>query len=64
VRPYTFHARLQPGEPLVVELRAPTWNSVGEPPDQGVRVDRMTVAPAASVPTAGGAGVRSPPDRE
>jgi hypothetical protein len=64
VRPYTFPARLERGEPLVVELRAPTWNSVGEPPEQGVRVDRMTVAPAASVSRARLAGVRRGPESE
>lgn len=32
-------------EALIVELRAPTWNRVGEPAEQGVRVERLTVTP-------------------
>jgi hypothetical protein len=30
-----------------VDIEAPSWNEVDQPPDQGVRVDRMTVAPVA-----------------
>jgi hypothetical protein len=35
-----------PGQPLVIRLRAPTWNRVGEPAEQGVRVDLVQVTPA------------------
>jgi hypothetical protein len=45
VRPYTLRVRPAPGEPIVVELVAPTWCRVGEPAEQGVRVDRMAVTP-------------------
>ena len=47
LRPYTFRAFCRPGEPLVVRLDAPTWSRMGEPADQGVRVDRMSVSPAS-----------------
>ena len=46
VRPYRVRASLPPGRPLVVRLDAPTWSRAGEPADQGVRVDRMTLSPA------------------
>jgi hypothetical protein len=46
VLPYTFRAPAPlAGQPLVVRLDAPTWCRPGEPADQGVRVDRMTVTP-------------------
>jgi hypothetical protein len=45
VRPYSFRAAIAPGQPLVVRLEAPTWSRIGEPADQGVRVDRMSVRP-------------------
>jgi hypothetical protein len=46
IRPYSFRIAIPPGEPLVVRLDAPTWSRLGEPADQGVRVDRMWVRPA------------------
>jgi hypothetical protein len=46
VRPYTFRAPSPKAGPLSIEIRAPTWNLAGQPPEQGVRVDRMTVVPA------------------
>ena len=47
VRPYTLRVPAPPaGQPLVVHLAAPTWCRPGEPAEQGVRVDRRTVAPA------------------
>jgi hypothetical protein len=46
VAPYTLRAAVPPGQPLVVRLDSPTWSRAGEPADQGVRVDRLTVAPA------------------
>jgi 4-amino-4-deoxy-L-arabinose transferase-like glycosyltransferase len=47
VRPYTVRARATPGAPLLIEIRAPTWSRPNDPPEQGVRVDRVTVTPAA-----------------
>jgi len=44
--PYTVRATPRPGEPIEVRLDSPTWCRIGEPADQGVRVDRMSVAPA------------------
>jgi hypothetical protein len=46
VKPYRLHAVVPAGRPLVVRLDTPTWSRAGEPADQGVRVDRMTVMPA------------------
>ena len=46
VQPYSFRVRSPPAGPLIVAIRAPTWNLSGQPPEQGVRVDRMTVVPA------------------
>ena len=46
VRPYAFRVAIEPGQPLVVQVDAPTWSRIGEPADQGVRVDRMSVRPA------------------
>ena len=45
VRPYTFAAEPMDG-PLLVTIDSPTWNLSDQPPEQGVRVDRMTVVPA------------------
>jgi hypothetical protein len=46
VTPYSVRTELAPGGPLVVEIEAPTWIRHGEPAEQGVRVDRVSVAPA------------------
>jgi 4-amino-4-deoxy-L-arabinose transferase-like glycosyltransferase len=46
IEPYRFRATAPPGQPLLVALETPTWSRAGEPADQGIRVDRMTVAPA------------------
>jgi hypothetical protein len=46
VRPYTLRARAALGAPLLIEIRAPTWSRTGEPPEQGVRVDRVRVRAA------------------
>jgi hypothetical protein len=43
VRPYTLRARTEPGAPVVVEIVAPTWSRTGEPAEQGVRVDRVSL---------------------
>jgi hypothetical protein len=48
IRPYTVSARVPRGDPIVICLDAPTWSRAGEPADQGVRVDRVTVSPAPS----------------
>ena len=47
VAAYDFRARVNPGQPVYVHIEAPTWNRAGEPADQGVRVERMQVQPAA-----------------
>jgi len=47
IRTYTFRVHVRPDEPIVVHLRAPTWNRQGEPAEQGVRVDRMAVVPSS-----------------
>ena len=46
IRPYTFRAPATVGAPLLVQLDAPTWCLTGEPAEQGVRVDRLSVRPA------------------
>jgi hypothetical protein len=44
IRAYTLRAPAPAaGEPLVVQLDAPTWSRSGEPAEQGVRVDRLSV---------------------
>jgi hypothetical protein len=45
VRPYLLRATTPPGQVLMVRIDSPTWCRVGEPADQGVRVDRLTVRP-------------------
>lgn len=45
VLPYTVRAAAAPGAPLLVQIDAPTWTRYGEPAGQGVRVDRVMVAP-------------------
>jgi tetratricopeptide (TPR) repeat protein len=46
IRPYTLRVAARPGAALVVEIDAPVWTRLGQPPEQGIRVERMTVAPA------------------
>jgi hypothetical protein len=46
VRPYTVRVPAPNEVPLVIVIEAPTWNLADQPPEQGVRVDRMTVVPA------------------
>lgn len=46
VVPHTVRASVRSGDPLVVQIDAPTWSQYGEPAGQGVRVDRVRVAPA------------------
>lgn len=45
IRPYTLRAEVAPGRPIELEIEAPTWNRPGEPADQGVRVDRVSLVP-------------------
>jgi hypothetical protein len=47
VESHTVRVAIAPGQPVVVQLDAPTWCRVGEPADQGVRVDRLVVRPAS-----------------
>jgi 4-amino-4-deoxy-L-arabinose transferase-like glycosyltransferase len=44
LRPYTL--RVPGAQELLVQVDAPTWNAVGEPAEQGIRIDRLTVRPA------------------
>jgi hypothetical protein len=48
VKPYRLRAVVPAGEALIVRLDAETWSRAGEPADQGVRVDRMTVRPSVT----------------
>ena len=43
IRPHALRVTLEKDEPLLVRLDAPTWSRLGEPADQGVRVDRLGV---------------------
>ena len=45
VRPYTVRAVAAPGTPVTVRIDAPTWNRIGEPAEQGVRVERVDIQP-------------------
>jgi hypothetical protein len=42
---YTVRVPAPAAGELLVQIDAPTWNRAGEPAEQGVRVDRMTVVP-------------------
>jgi hypothetical protein len=46
LRDYTVTAHVLRGAPIIVRLVAPTWSRVGQPADEGVRVDAMRVSPA------------------
>jgi len=47
IQPYTFRiAGVRPGAPLLVRIDSPEWSRAGEPADQGIRVDRVSVRPA------------------
>jgi hypothetical protein len=46
VRPCTLRIAVAAGEPLVLRIDSPVWSRIGEPADQGVRVDRVSVKPA------------------
>jgi len=46
VKPYVVRAAIRPGDAIVVRIDAPTWCRSGEPAEQGVRVDRLSVTPA------------------
>lgn len=45
-RAYRLRTPTPAGDELVVEIESPTWNRSDSFADQGVRVERMTVAPA------------------
>ena len=45
VERHSFETVAPRGGTLVVGIEAPTWNRLGEPAEQGVRVDRVAVAP-------------------
>jgi hypothetical protein len=45
IRPYSFRVAIKGDEALLVRVDTPTWSRLGEPADQGVRVDRMSVRP-------------------
>jgi 4-amino-4-deoxy-L-arabinose transferase-like glycosyltransferase len=45
VKAYSSRIDTPPGEPVLVEIAAPTWCRAGEPADQGVRLDRVVLAP-------------------
>ena len=47
IQPYTFRiAGVRSGAPLLVRIDSPEWSRAGEPADQGIRVDRVSVRPA------------------
>ncbi len=47
IQPYTFRiAGVRSGAPLLVRIDSPEWSRAGEPADQGMRVDRVSVRPA------------------
>jgi hypothetical protein len=45
IRPYALRAETPAGQALTIEIVSPTWCRAGEPADQGVRLDRVVVAP-------------------
>jgi hypothetical protein len=45
VQAYTFRVGVPSGAPLVLRLDSPVWSRIGEPADQGVRVERVSVRP-------------------
>ena len=48
VQRHSFRAAAPPTGTLLLRIDAPTWNRLGEPAEQGVRVDRVAVAPVRS----------------
>ena len=48
VQRHSFAAAAPPTGTLVVRIDTPTWNRLGEPAEQGVRIDRIAVAPVRS----------------
>jgi tetratricopeptide (TPR) repeat protein len=48
VKSYTLRVPAPRDGTLVLALRAPTWNHTGQPAEQGVRLDRVRVAPATA----------------
>jgi hypothetical protein len=52
VERHSLEAAAPPDGTLVVRIESPTWNRLGEPAEQGVRVDRLGVAPVRSASVA------------
>lgn len=50
IRSHSFTVPAPAGDTILVSLESPTWNRLGEPAEQGVRVDRVAVAPAGPAP--------------
>jgi hypothetical protein len=48
VKAYVVRAPAPRDGTLVIALRAPTWNHTGQPAEQGIRVDRVSVKPVGS----------------
>jgi hypothetical protein len=47
IQAYTFRiGGVRPGEPLLLRFESPVWSRPGEPADQGIRIDRVSVRPA------------------
>ncbi|HEV7500216.1 MAG TPA: hypothetical protein VGQ33_09450, partial [Vicinamibacteria bacterium] len=48
IAPYTFRiGGVTSGAALLIRIDSPVWTRIGEPADQGVRVDRVSVRPAS-----------------
>jgi hypothetical protein len=47
IQAYTFRiGGVRSGEPLLLRFDSPVWSRPGEPADQGIRIDRVSVRPA------------------
>jgi hypothetical protein len=47
IQPYTFRiGSVGPSDPLLLRFDSPVWSRAGEPADQGIRIDRVSVRPA------------------
>jgi hypothetical protein len=47
IQPYTFRVGgVTPREALLLRFDSPVWSRAGEPADQGIRIDRVSVRPA------------------
>jgi hypothetical protein len=52
VQRYSFEAPAPATGTMEVRIESPTWNRLDEPAEQGVRVDRVSVAPVRAAPVA------------